>query len=46
LCKKEAALVRRPEFREETPKEAYATSLLHCNNEPEPKFVQQERQIV
>jgi hypothetical protein len=43
---KRAALVRRPEFREETPKEAYAASLLHCDNDAEPEFVQQERQIV
>ena len=34
---------RRPESREETPKEASAASLLHCNNDPGTSFVQRKR---
>src|SRR3954453_18351960 len=44
-AKKKAAHERRPESREETPKKASATSLLHCNNDLGINFVQQERQI-
>ena len=40
FVQKEATQVRRPEFREETPKEAYAASLLHCDNSAEPEIVQ------
>jgi hypothetical protein len=32
ICAKKSRPLRRPEFREETPKEAYAASLLHCDN--------------
>jgi hypothetical protein len=36
---------RRPEFREETPKEANAASLLHCNNDLGTSLVQRKRRI-
>jgi hypothetical protein len=39
---KKGRLHRRPEFREETPKEAYAASLLHCDNSAKSEFVQQK----
>src|SRR3954453_12717128 len=45
LCEKKAAYERRPESREETPKEASAAAMLHCNNDSGINFVQQERQI-
>ena len=44
-AKKKAAHERRPESREETPKEASAAAMLHCNNDSGINFVQQERQI-
>src|SRR4051812_41947527 len=34
---------RRPESREETPKEASAANMLHCNNDPGTSFVQRKR---
>ena len=45
MCEKKAAHERRPESREETPKEASAAAMLHCNNDSGINFVQQERQI-
>jgi hypothetical protein len=45
MCEKKAAHERRPESREETPKEASAAAMLHCNNDWGINFVQQERQI-
>src|SRR4051795_8208769 len=45
LCEKKAAYERRPESREETPKEASAAAMLHCNNDSGRNFVQWERQI-
>ena len=45
MCEKKAAHERRPESREETPKEANAAAMLHCNNDSGINFVQQERQI-
>jgi hypothetical protein len=45
MCEKKAAHKRRPESREETPKEANAAAMLHCNNDSGINFVQQERQI-
>ena len=42
-AKKEAAHKRRPESREETPKEANAASLLHCNNDLGTSLVQRKR---
>src|SRR3954471_21319409 len=44
-AKKKVAHERRPESKEETPKKASATSLLHCNNDSGINFVQRERQI-
>src|SRR5918995_4043774 len=45
MCEKKAAHERRPESREETPKEASAAAMLHCNNDSGINFVQRERQI-
>src|SRR4051794_6787005 len=45
MQKKKAAHKRRPESREETPKEASAAAMLHCNNDSGRNFVQWERQI-
>jgi hypothetical protein len=46
LCKKKAAPKGGPKSREETPKEAYAASLLHCDKYPEMGLDQWERQVV
>jgi hypothetical protein len=44
-AKKKTAHKRRPESREETPKEANAASLLHCNNDLGTSLVQRKRRI-
>jgi hypothetical protein len=44
-AKKKTAHKRRPESREETPKEANAAAMLHCNNDLGTSLVQRKRRI-
>ena len=44
-AKKKTAHKRRPESREETPKEANAAAMLHCNNDLGTSLVQRKRRM-